>query len=130
VRERIWKKYNSAFKQNEFMIVPAEQKNVRHARHLYTPLVDIERLGAGRDEFLMALQAENIGAGIHFLALHLHSFYSKNFGYKRGDFPNAEYVSDRTISLPLSAKLTDDDVADVIAAVNKVTAGLAKKRRK
>lgn len=130
VRERIWKKYNSAFKKNEFLITPAEGKNMRHARHLYTPLVDIDRLGAGRDEFLMALQAENIGAGIHFLALHLHSFYRKKFGYKRGDFPNAEYVSDRTISLPLSAKLTDDDAAGVIGAVCKVAAGLAKKKRK
>ena len=126
VRERHWKQYDKAFKQNEFLIRPCEQKHIRHARHLYTPLLDVDKLGASRDAFLAALQKENIGAGIHFIALPLHSFYKKLCGYKRGDFPNAEYISDRTISIPFSARLTDADADDVVAAVNKVAYGLAR----
>lgn len=61
----------------------------------------------------------NIGTGIHFIALHLHPYYQDAFGYKRGDFPNAEFISERTISLPLSAKLRDEDVKDAIRAVKK-----------
>ena len=57
---------------------------------------------------------------IHFVALHLHPHYANTFGFKRGDFPNAEFVSDRTISLPLSAKLTEEDTDDVIRAVKKI----------
>jgi dTDP-4-amino-4,6-dideoxygalactose transaminase len=127
VRERQWKRYNEAFGKSEFLAAPVEQKNIRHARHLYTLLLDIDRLGIGRDRFIAALQAENIGSGIHYIALHLHSFYRKKFGFKRGDFPNAEYISDRTFSLPLSPKLTDADVEDVIAAVEKTLKGLAAK---
>ena len=62
----------------------------------------------------------NIGVGVHYIALHLHPYYKQTFNYKRGDFPNAEWISDRTVSLPLSAKLTAKDVNDVIDAVNEV----------
>jgi dTDP-4-amino-4,6-dideoxygalactose transaminase len=40
-----------------------------------------------------------------------------------GDFPNAERIGDRTLSLPLSPKLSDRDVEDVIAAVRRVVTG-------
>jgi dTDP-4-amino-4,6-dideoxygalactose transaminase len=127
VRERHWRRYNEAFGGSEFLIAPAEQPHVRHARHLYTLLVNVDKLGVGRDYFVNALQAENIGVGVHFIALHLHTFYRERFGWKRGDLPEAEFVSDRTVSLPLSAKLTDEDVEDVIGAVFKVIGGVRSK---
>ncbi len=55
-------------------------------------------------------------------ALHLHPFYQKTFGYRAGEFPNAEFISHRTFSLPFSAKLTHQDVEDVIQAVKKILA--------
>jgi dTDP-4-amino-4,6-dideoxygalactose transaminase len=91
-----------------------------HARHLYTVLVDPEALGKARDQVLGELIAQQIGTGVHYTALHLHPYYRETFGYQRGDYPNAEYIGDRTLSLPLSAKLTDADVADVIDAVRTV----------
>ena len=50
-------------------------------------------------------------------AVHLHPFYQERYGYRRGQLPNAEWISDRTVSLPLSPKLDDADVADVVEAV-------------
>ena len=120
VRERHWRHYNEAFADLPELITPIEQKGIRHARHLYTVLLDLNRLRCSRNEFIAALKAENIGTGIHFTALHLHRYYRETFGYRPGDFPNAEWVGERTVSLPLSAKLTEDDVEDVIAAVRKV----------
>jgi dTDP-4-amino-4,6-dideoxygalactose transaminase len=87
---------------------------------LYTLLLDIDRLKITRDRFLNEMTGQNIGVGVHYIALHLHPYYQQTYGYKKGDFPNAEWISDRTVSLPLSAKLTDDDVEDVIEAVRKV----------
>ena len=66
------------------------------------------------------MRRRNIGVGVHYIALHLHPYYQEAFGYKRGDFPNAEWISDRTVSIPLSPKLTDEDVADVIEAVRRI----------
>jgi len=119
-RRDIWRKYNNSFR-NLPCFIPAEvENNTRHAFHLYTLLVDINNLTTNRDGIMDALYNENIGTGVHYTALHLHPFYAKKFNYKRGDFPNAEFVSDRTISLPLSPKLMDEDVQDVITTVRKI----------
>ena len=119
-RKYIWDKYNEAFKDLP-CITPAEpETDTRHAYHLYTPLIDVEKLGKSRDWVLNALTAENIGVGVHYLPVHLHPFYRKTFGWKEGDFPNAEWIGERTLSLPLSAALNEKDIKDVVEAVCKV----------
>jgi dTDP-4-amino-4,6-dideoxygalactose transaminase len=102
--------------------LPAERSWVKHAYHLYPIVVATEKLTADRDTIMNAIQAENIGIGIHFRAVHLHPYYAETFGFERGMFPNAEYFSDRTISLPLYPRMTDADADDVVAAVRKVIA--------
>lgn len=66
-----------------------------------------------------ALFLKNIGTGVHYTALHLHPYYSQAYGYKQGDFPASEMVGDTTLSIPLSAALTDEDVWDVIKALRE-----------
>ncbi len=119
-REKIWNTYNSAFKGFPVQPPPEPEINTKHSRHLYTLLLNLEELKVDRDRIQNALHNEKIGTGIHFLSLHLHPYYSETYKYKEDDFPNAKYVSDRTISLPLSAKMTVEDVADVIEAVKKI----------
>jgi len=119
-REHIWKKYDKAFSCLPVRTPLPAEKNTRHARHLYTLLLNLEELNSDRDTIQQALYKENIGTGIHFVSLHLHEFYKKTFGFKPDDFPNAKFVSERTISLPLSAKLEEQDVNDVIEATTKV----------
>lgn len=126
IREKIWKEYDAGFKDLPVIIPKAAEEDTVHARHLYTPLFNIDELKCSRDAIQQALRRENIGTGTHFVSLHLHHYYKERFGFKRGDFPNAEFVSDRTVSLPLSAKLSYKDVADVIAAVKKVSAQYAR----
>ena len=99
---------------------PAERPDRRHAFHLYPVIVRVEELTTDRDTVMNAIQAERIGVGVHFRAVHLHPYYQQTFGFTRGMFPNAEYYSDRTISLPLHPRLSEADVDDVIAAVRKV----------
>lgn len=119
-REEIWNKYNEAFGGLPVFIPAPVEKGIRHAYHLYTLLLDINRLKISRDGFLDAMAKRNIGTGVHYIALHLHPYYQKKLGYRQGDFPNAEWISKRTVSLPLSAKLSDRDVRDVIDAVVSV----------
>jgi dTDP-4-amino-4,6-dideoxygalactose transaminase len=121
IRERHWRRYDEAFVGHPLLTTPAPaDPRDRHARHLYTLLLDTERAGMSRNEFVVRLKAENIGTGIHFTPLHLHSYYANTFGYRRGQFSAAEYIGDRTVSLPLSPKLNNEDVEDVIAAVQRV----------
>lgn len=119
-REEIWQQYDEALIDMPLEVPKPQEKDTVHARHLYTAIIDIDRTKVSRDHIQEALYRENIGTGIHFIALHLHPYYEKAFGYRRGDFPNAEYISNRTISLPLSAKLADQDIIDVVDALRKV----------
>ncbi len=77
-------------------------------------------LKVDRDFILNAIQAENITTGVHYKAIHTHPYYKETFGWKSVDFPNAQWISDRTVSLPLSSNLSGRDIDDVIEAVNKV----------
>lgn len=121
VRNKIWKMYNEAFKGELFLTLPAPiEKGTRHARHLYAILLNLEKIKVKRNEFVDRLIKENIGSGVHFAPIHTQPYYKKAFGYKEGDFPNAEFVGERILSLPLGANLTDNDVKDVIRAVKKV----------
>ena len=124
-RERYVALYNEAFAEMPGVFVPALEPlgpGDRHAQHLYPLLLDLDALTIDRGGFIEALKGRNIGTGIHYTALHLHRYYRERFGFRRGDFPEAEFVSDRTVSLPLSPALTEDDVEDVIEAVEAVLA--------
>lgn len=119
-RAEIWARYDEAFRDLPLAVPAAPEPGTVHARHLYTVLLDVDRLTAGRDAIQDALFRENIGTGIHYVSLHLQEYYRKTYGFRPEDFPNARYISERTLSLPLSPKLTDCEVNDVIAAVKKV----------
>jgi len=125
-REEIWQRYNQAFAGWPLLLPPPAETDTRHAYHLYTPLLDLERLKATRDDVLAALTKENIGIGVHYLGLHRHPHYAQTYGLRAADFPGAEFVSERTLSLPLSAKLTDADVDSVIAALQKILEAYAR----
>jgi dTDP-4-amino-4,6-dideoxygalactose transaminase len=119
-RQQIWNRYNEAFADMPIYTPAPIESEIRHAYHLYNLLLDIDNLKITRDQFLNEMTKYNIGIGVHYIALHLHPYYKNNFGYKRGDFLNAEWISDRTVSIPLSAKLTNKNVEDVINTVKKI----------
>jgi len=89
----------------------------RHAWHLYTPLINPDAAKMDRDAFMQGMKERNIGTGLHYRAVHLYPYYREHFGFKRGDFPNAEAISDRIVSLPLFPAMTDADQDRVIAAM-------------
>ncbi|MGE5401920.1 MAG: DegT/DnrJ/EryC1/StrS family aminotransferase [Ignavibacteriales bacterium] len=119
-RREIWQRYKTELKDLPLLLPTEPSENTRHAYHLFTVLLDRDKAGISRDKLLAELHKRNIGTGVHYIALHLHPFYQEAFGYKAGDFPNAEFISERTLSIPFSAKLTDEDVSDVINALKEI----------
>ena len=120
IRERLVALYNEGLAELPGLTIPALEPlgaGDRHAWHLYPILIDLDALTLDRNRFIDALQARNIGSGIHYDALHLQGYYRERYSYGRGDLPNAEWVAERTVSLPLSPAMTEADVDDVIAAV-------------
>lgn len=103
---------------------PAPGAGDRHSLHLYALM-----LGRGwrvhRDRVVEALLRENIGAAVHYRAVHTQPFYKDKYGYKPEDFPHAFEAGERILSLPLTPAMSDEDVTDVIRAVRKVAAAYA-----
>lgn len=121
IRQKYWQLFNRGLKDIAgISLPPDEQDNTVHARHLYAILIDSKRLKISRNKFVDALKAEGIGAGVHFDPLHLHKYYRETFGYQAGDYPNAEYIGNRTLSLPFYPHMTEKDVEDVVEAVRKI----------
>lgn len=118
-RQAIWRSYNEALASLPLGLPSDPGSDTRHAHHLYTVLVDEAKTGINRDAFLNAMTAHNIGVGVHYLSIPEHPFYQQTFGWKPEDYPNAMKIGRETVSLPLSAKLTGDDVADVVRAVTE-----------
>jgi len=119
-RQEIWQAYHEKLKHLPLILPTEAEEGTRHGLHLFIILVDTSKTGITRDELLTALHKQNIGTGVHYIALHHHPYYKQTYGYKQGDFPNAEFISDRTLSIPFSAKLTDADVDDVADALNRI----------
>ncbi len=99
-----------------------------HAWHLYIVRLDTEAVALDRDDFMLALQEENIGTGLHFPALHTSSYYSAKYGHKAGDLPNAARAGASVISLPLYPLLDEADQDDVVRALLRVIARHRRRR--
>ncbi len=119
-RGAIWARYEDAFADLPISLPAPPEPGTRHARHLFTVLVDEAVCGIPRDGFREALRVRGVSTSVHFRALHLQPYYADRFGFEPGSFPAAEFVSDRTVSLPLSPALTDAEVDAVIEAVREV----------
>ena len=119
-RQEIWKRYNEAFAGLPAQLPAPFEAGTRHALHLYTLLIDPRRAPVTRDQFVMALHRRKIGTGVHYRSIPVHPAYQKLFGWQPASFPHAWAIGEATVSLPLSAKLTDDDVAEVILAVREI----------
>jgi dTDP-4-amino-4,6-dideoxygalactose transaminase len=119
-REEIWRRYDEAFADLPLETPPPAAPGTRHARHLYTVQVETGGCLVSRDRFLAALHAEGIGTGVHYRSIPEHAFYRERLGIRSGEFPIAEDIGRRTLSLPLSPALSDGDVEDVVQAVRRV----------
>ena len=119
-RQEIWATYQREFADLPLTLPAQPDEGSRHAHHLYTVLIDHERTNLTRDQFIADMTTENIGVGVHYQSIPVHPYYQERFGWQPEDYPHSLRIGQQTVSLPLSPKLTDHDVADVVRAVRKV----------
>ena len=119
-RNEIWQQYNEAFSDLPLGLPATDEPSTVHARHLYNLMVDQNRCGITRDEFIEKLYRLNIGTGVHYIGIHLHPYYRVCLGYRSEDFPIATWISERTVSIPLSPKLSNSDTEDVITSIRSI----------
>jgi len=122
-RRQVWSAYQEELGDLPLTLPAPLEEGTRHAYHLYTVLVDPGRSRITRDQFMTAMTAENIGVGVHYQSIPIHPYYQQRFGWRPEDYPNSFRIGQQTVSLPLSAKLSDRDVSDVVGAVRKILKG-------
>ena len=119
-RRQIIHRYDEAFGPMAELETPYERPHVRSAWHIYLLRLKRDRLGIDRDSFMTELKNRNIGASVHFIPIHLHSYYRRRYGIGPAQFPIAQREYERMLSLPLSPAHSDEDIEDVIEAVGEI----------
>jgi len=119
-RQAIADRYTSAFSGIPALQVPECYTDRKTSWHLYVLRLRTERLSIGRDEFVSELKRRGIGTSVHFIPLHLHPFYQNRFGYRPGDFPQAEAEYARAFSLPIFPGMSATEIEVVITSVSEV----------
>jgi len=114
-RDSLWMSYEEKLKSVKGIQLLTTLANVKHARHLFTVLVQPEK----RDKLLWTLQDHNIGVAVNYRPIHLLRYYREEFGYKEGDYPVAEEIGKRTISLPLYPSLKKGEVRYIVKVLKE-----------
>ena len=116
-REVMWNRYMHALKRLPLGLPARPAPDTRHSYHLFTILIDPDICGITRDQFVAGMARRRIGVGVHYLSIPDHPYYQQTFGWRADDYPQAAKVSRQTVSIPLSADLSERDIEDVIHAV-------------
>lgn len=119
-RRYIAQRYTEAFIGVTQIMVPYVKLDRTSAWHLYVIKLDLDSLGIDRAAFIEELKNRGIGTSVHFIPLHRHPFYRDAFGYAPDKFPNAEWLYERIISLPLYPGMTDNEIDYVIDNVSEL----------
>jgi dTDP-4-amino-4,6-dideoxygalactose transaminase len=119
-RREIVNLYNQTFSKMPEVEVPTERDNVTSSWHLYVLRLNLDTLTIDRDQFIDELSARNIGTSVHYISVHLHPFYRDKYGFAPEDFPVTWANYNRMISIPMSARITDEQVQLVIESIQDI----------
>jgi dTDP-4-amino-4,6-dideoxygalactose transaminase len=100
--------------------LPEEKKNIYHSYHLYPILINFKKLKINKDLFLKKMLKANINLQVHYIPIHLQKYYKKKYGFKKGDFKNAENFYKNEVSLPIYYNLNKLDQLRVIKLIRKI----------
>ncbi|WP_305373375.1 DegT/DnrJ/EryC1/StrS family aminotransferase [Photobacterium leiognathi] len=119
-RESIANRYNKAFSSLPVVTPVLVNPDDIHAWHIYVLQLNLDVLNIGRDEFIRKLSEKNIGTSVHYIPLHRMPYWKDSFYLSDEQFPNSSRISDRIVSLPNYASMTDEEVNIVIDTVRSL----------
>ncbi len=109
-RDALARRYVSLLEGESHITFPQTLPSVRHARHLFPIWVNEKH----RDYVIRGLQTEGIGVVVNYRAIHLLTYFQKEFGFKSGEFPVAEHIGNSTISLPFYPTMPEEHVTIIV----------------
>lgn len=113
-RASIASRYNEAFKENKNIILPFIKEDRTTSWHLYVIKIN------NRDEIIEKMKELGVGCSVHFIPIHKHPYYKEKFGYKNEEYPIANRVFEKSLSLPIYPDMSDEEVDYVIQKVKEI----------
>ena len=113
-RDNIAQKYNKAFSSNKNIVIPVVKDDRTTSWHLYVIKID------NRDEIIEKLKENGVGCSVHFIPIHKHTYYKDRYKYKNTDYPIANDVFDKSLSLPIYPDMNDEEIDFVIKNVLEI----------
>jgi len=119
-RDHVAEVYGSLLKDMEEIELPHVSEDIKMSWFVYVVKLKKKFTKVQRDGIIGQLKHSGIGCSNYFAPIHLQPFYKKMFGYKKGDYPVTESVSERTIALPFYSNLKDEDIKRVVQILKKI----------
>ncbi len=119
-RAEMWGEYRSALADLPLELPSDSDEGIRHGYHLFTLLLDIEKLTITRDQFITLLDSRGIGSGVHYRSIHEQSYFKNELGLSPDSFPNSSFISERTVSLPFSPALPEGEIERILTGVAEI----------
>jgi len=125
-RERAARMYNARLKDWPEIKIPFSSPDAKRSWFVYVIVLEDRYSRDNRDRILSELRKRGIGCSNYFQPIHLQPFYVEMFGFKKGDFPITEHVSERTIALPFYSKLTEPEIDFVAGNLKEIVCRLVR----
>ena len=119
-RKKIWEFYYNELSNLKLEITPKSPEYSKNSYHLFQLKVFKKKSGISRDELINKLHSKNIGTGVHYLSIPSHKFYKEKFNWKNNDYPNASLIGNRTLSLPLSPYLKNNEITYIADQIKRI----------
>jgi perosamine synthetase len=120
-REVIAERYSAALATFDELVIPTVRSDRNTSWHLYVLRLRLDLLTGDRNSFIDALQRRGVACSVHFIPLHMHPYYQREYGYRVGQFPRAEQEYRACLSLPIYPDMTDEEIQYVISSVTETT---------
>ena len=119
-RKKIWNYYYDSFNNLNIELTSKAPNYIKNSYHLFQIKIFKTKSGLNRDEMILKLHQKKIGIGVHYLSIASHKYYKKVFGWENTNYPNAYKIGKRTLSLPLSPFLKDNEVNYIVDNIKKI----------
>ena len=113
-RREIAKSYNAAFNDKKNLKVPFVPHYSKHSYHLYPLNIDFKSISVDKISFFRKMKNNGILLQVHYIPIHLQPYYKKSFGFRKGDYPNAESFYENEVSIPIYPSLKKTEQKYVI----------------
>ncbi len=122
-RRDLARRYTACLRESrvaDIVEIPADEPDGSHAWHLYVIRLALDGLRIDRGQVIEGLKELGIGTSVHFIPLHLHPYYRRQWAYRPEDCPVATAEYERVISLPLWPGMSGNDIDRVVSGLEAI----------